>query len=263
VLDGQLPVISTQPATRTVCATATAVFSVVSTNAVSYQWEQWNGSTWVAISGTTTASLSLPNTTVSMNTNTYRVKVIGLCTVITSGTASLFVNPLPTITLTASRPAALLPGQSLTISTTVNPGGGGFAWYKNLQVMTGITSNNLPGLTVDNIGTYRAVYTDPNGCVTTSADLIVSGQASDNLYVYPNPSNGQFQVRFYNSANEAVSVTIYDDKGAKVYSRGLVTTISYTKIDVDISRLPEGIYMVEVMNAAGKRIGVKKIIKQR
>ncbi len=107
------------------------------------------------------------------------------------------------------------------------------------------------------------MYTDPNGCVATSADLIVSGQASDNLYVYPNPNNGQFQVRFYNSANEAVSVIVYDDKGAKVYSRGLVTAISYTKIDVDISRLPAGIYMVEVMNTAGKRIGVKKIIKQR
>ncbi len=38
------------------------------------------------------------------------------------------------------------------------------------------------------------------------------------------------QVRFYNSANEAVSVIVYDDKGAKVYSRGLVTAISYQRL---------------------------------
>ncbi len=151
VLDGQLPVISTQPATRTVCATSPAVFSVVSTNAVSYQWEQWNGSAWAAISGATTASLSLPNTAVSMNTNTYRVKVIGLCTTVTSGAASLFVNPLPTITVTASRPAALLPAQSLTISTTANPGGGSFAWFKNGQLMSGVTSGALSNLTVDHL----------------------------------------------------------------------------------------------------------------
>ncbi len=88
----------------------------------------------------TTASLSLPNTAVSMNTNTYRVKVIGLCTTVTSGAASLFVNPLPTITVTASRPAALLPAQSLTISTTANPCGGSFAWFKNGQLMSGVTS---------------------------------------------------------------------------------------------------------------------------
>lgn len=261
VLDGQLPVISSQPVNRTVCAGSTAMFAVTAINAVSYQWEQWNGSSWATVTGATASSLSLPAATLSMNTNSYRVKVIGLCTTVTSGVATLFVNPLPTITLTTSRPPVLLPPESVTISAVVNPAGGSFVWYKNGVVMTGVSGNTLTGLTVDNIGTYRAVYTDPNGCVVTSAEVAVTAQPSGQLYVYPNPNKGIFQVRFYNAANEAASVVIYDESGARVFSRAFVTIIPYSKIDVDISRMPAGRYVAEVINATGKRIGTKLIVK--
>ena len=121
----------------------------------------------------------------------------------------------------------------------------------------------MTGLTVTNIGTYRAEYTDLNGCRSTSADLIVSAQPSGNLYVYPNPSSGQFQVRFYNSANEQATISIYDQKGARVYSRVFNTTIPYTSLNVDISRLAAGKYLVEVVNSAGRRIGAKWIVVRR
>lgn len=261
VLDGQLPVISSQPVNRTVCATTPAVFNVVSTNAVSYQWEQWTGSAWAAIPGATSATLALQNTTVSMNTNTYRVKVIGLCTTVTSGAASLFVNPLPTISLSASRNTALLPGQLLTISATVSPGGGSFVWFKNGVPVTGISSGSLSNLTVDNIGTYRAVYTDLNGCVATSADLIISGQASEKLWVYPNPNQGRFEVRYYNQVNENLTLNIYNPLGQKIYQRAFTTNLAYTKLPVDFgNRFTEGVYIVEVINALGKKVGTKRII---
>jgi uncharacterized repeat protein (TIGR01451 family) len=261
VLDGQLPVISSQPANRTACAGSTALFSVTASNALSYQWEQWNGITWTAIQGATGSALTLTNAALNMNTNTYRVKVIGLCTTVISGPASLYVNPLPVITLVPSRSPVLLPGQVLTITAAVTPAGGNFAWFKNGAVMNGVIGGALPGLTVDDIGTYRAVYTDLNGCVSTSGDMVVSGFPSGNLYVYPNPNKGQFQVRFYNTANETASVKVFDDRGNTVFSRGLVTTIPYTRIDVDISRMPAGTYLVELVNSFGKRIGVKRIIK--
>ncbi len=263
VSDGQLPVISLQPANRTVCAGTNATFSVTSTNAVSYQWQQYISGTWTNITGQISSSMTLNAVTHSMNTNTYRVNVIGLCTTVTSTAASLYVNPLPAISLAASIPPILLPGQTLTITATVSPGGGSFVWYKDNAVISGATGSSLTGLTVTNIGTYRAEYTDLNGCRSTSADLIVSAQPSGNLYVYPNPSSGQFQVRFYNSANEQATISIYDQKGARVYSRVFNTTIPYTSLNVDISRLAAGKYLVEVVNSAGRRIGAKWIVVRR
>jgi hypothetical protein len=260
VLDGQLPVISQQPVNRTVCAGTNATFSVTSTNAVSYQWQQYIGGVWTNIGGQTSSSMTLNAVTHSMNTNTYRVNVIGLCTTVTSGAASLYVNPLPLISLAASIPPILLPGQTLTITATVSPAGGSFVWFKNNAVITGATGSSLTGLTVSDIGTYRAEYTDLNGCRSSSADLFVTAQPSGNLYVYPNPNTGVFRVRFFNQANEKGTGSVFDEKGARVYKGTYTTTLPYTSLNVDISRLAAGKYLVEVVNSAGKRIGAKWII---
>ena len=93
--------------------------------------------------------------------------------------------------------------------------------------------------------------------VSTSADLVLSTAVSDNMFLYPNPSNGQFQVRFFNQANETATVNIYDEKGSKVYSRSFTTGLAYTALNIDISNMPAGKYLVEVLNAAGRRIGAK------
>ena len=272
VTDGQLPTITAQPVNRTVCAGSSATFNVTAITTpnaggpIAYQWEQWNGSAWVNVTagtGATTAALTFANVSnLPQNTNTFRVKLTGLCTTVFSGAASLYINPLPVISIATSIPPNLLPGQSLNITATVNPAGGSFVWFRNNQVVPGVTGAVLSGLTVDNLGTYRAVYTDLNGCVSTSADVTLTGQPSNNLYVYPNPNTGVFQVRFYNVVNEAASVIIYDAKGARVFVQKFTTGTPYSSMNIDISRSPAGVYIVEVVNAAGKRIAAKRIVKQ-
>ncbi|MEQ1678751.1 MAG: HYR domain-containing protein, partial [Chitinophagaceae bacterium] len=260
VSDGQLPVISQHPVNRTVCAGTNATFSVTSTNAVSYQWQQYIGGIWTNITGQTSSSMTLNAVTHSMNTNTYRVNVVGLCTTVPSNAASLYVNPLPLINLAASVPPILLPGQTLTITATVSPAGGSFVWFKNNAAIPGATGSSLTGLTVSDIGTYRAEYTDLNGCRSISADLFVTAQPSGNLYVYPNPNTGVFRVRFFNQTNEPGSVLVYNENGARVYNQKFTSTLPYTSVLVDISRLAAGKYLVEVVNSAGRRIGAKWII---
>lgn len=261
VLDGQLPVMSSPPVNRTVCTGSNAVFSVTASNVLSYQWQQWNGSAWVNISGATSSSYTVTGVTLAMNTNTFRVILTGLCTVVTSNAVTLFVNTLPTISLTASAPPILLPAQTTTITAIVNPPGGSFVWSLNGTPITGVTGAVLGPLGVDDIGTYRAVYTDPNGCVMTSADMVVSGLASENLWVYPNPNQGQFQVRYYNQNNETLTLNIYNASGQKVYQRSFATTTAYTRMDVNLGgRYSEGVYIVEVINAAGVKVGAKRVV---
>jgi hypothetical protein len=235
-------------------------------NPLTYQWQQWNGSAWVNITGATSSTLTIPAVTFAQNTNTYRCVLTGRCSVVNSGAATLYVNPLPVVNLTTSIAPAITPGQSLNIISTVSMPGGTYAWYRNGVLLTSPLAQGpvLSGLTVDNLGTYRLVYTDPNGCVGTSADVVVSGQATDKLWVYPVPNNGTFQVRFFNQPNESATIRVLDAKGAKVYERTAVTTTAYTRIDVELpAAIADGTYVVELLNSSGNRVGVKKIIVRK
>jgi len=259
VTDSQLPVVTTQPVNTTVCVGSSAVFSVVATNTLSYQWQSWNGAAWVNIAGATASTLTVSGVTFSMNTNSYRVNVTGLCSTVSSGFASLYVNQLPTVSILASRPPVLLPGQSLTLTAVVSPGGGAYQWFKNGVAIAGATGSTLSNLSVDDVGTYTVRYTDPNGCVQTSAGMTVSSETSGNIYLYPNPNSGHFQIRFNNRANEKVTVNIYDEKGAMVYRQTAVTTIAYTSILIDISNLPSETYLVAVIGEDGRLIGARRV----
>ena len=266
VTDSQLPVI-TGPTNKTACAGDNVTFSVTVVTSpspggpLSYQWQSWNGSAWVNIVGATASSLTLNGVTVSMNTNSYRVLAIGLCTTVPSIHGSLYVNPLPSIVLVPSRSPILLPGQFLNIAATVSPAGGSFVWTKNGTTIAGATGNALTGLTVDDYGSYQCTYTDLNGCKMISNIIVVSAQASNNLYVYPNPNPGTFQVRFYNQANENVTVRVYAENGVEVYRHRFVATNSYNSLPINLqSGISSGTYLVEVRNAANQVIGAKWII---
>ncbi|HEV7782571.1 MAG TPA: HYR domain-containing protein, partial [Chitinophagaceae bacterium] len=268
VADAQLPVISIQPANRTVCIGANATFSVTAATSpspggpIAYQWQQWNGSAWVNITGANAATFTVNNVTLAMNTNTYRVVLTGLCQIVNSNAATLFVNTPPIVSINASPlPPLLLPTQFTNLIATVSNPGGTFVWFKNGVQIPGISIGILLNLGVLNAGTYWFVYTDPNGCVSTSASIVIGGLFSNNLYVYPNPNRGTFQVRFYNAPNEVVTVNVFDVRGALVYSHQYTTTLPYTTMDVILPPAhTAGIYLVEVRNASGQQVGAKRII---
>ncbi|MBK6826976.1 MAG: HYR domain-containing protein [Chitinophagaceae bacterium] len=265
VNDASIPVISVQPATVFVCEGGNAVFSVTATagagNPLAYQWQQWNGSAWVNIGGATSSTLTIPAVAFTQNTNTYRVVLTGRCSVVNSAAATLFVNPLPSVTLLTSIPPAIQPGQSLNITSNVNPPGGTYAWFLNGQLLPTALGSSLNNLTVDNLGTYRLVYTDLNGCVGTSANLVISAFQSEKLWIYPNPNTGRFQIRFFNHVNEQITINVYDMKGSRVYQRAVTPTANYTRIDVDLgTAIPAGFYIVEVRGGNGSLIGKKKIV---
>ena len=196
----------------------------------------------------------------TMATNTYRVIVNGLCTTITSGQASLSIRTLPVISLSTSRSPVLIPGQYVNITAAPGTPGGTIAWYRNGVLMPFEVSLALSNLSVDNTGTYHAVYTAPNGCTVTSASVTVSVATSDNLFVSPNPSNGNFQVRIY-APNQPLVLTVYDGKGSKVYQRSVTTgSTPYSRVDVMLPSVAAGPYVLDVRDASGKQIGKKQII---
>ena len=104
---------------------------------------------------------------------------------------------------------------------------------------------------------------DVNGCTNSSASLTISEAANDILFIYPSPNTGQFQVRYYNLNGNAVNprtLSIYDSKGARVFSRTYNITLPYSRMDVDMSNYSKGIYRVELGDVNGKRIKTGSVV---
>ena len=94
---GTLATITTQPASVTVTAGGSATFTVVATagsSTISYQWRR-NGT---AISGATSATLTLNNVTAANDAGDYTVVVMTDAGTVTSNAATLTVNAAPVVT---------------------------------------------------------------------------------------------------------------------------------------------------------------------
>jgi hypothetical protein len=265
ITDAQLPVISQQPASRNACSTDNVTFSVTAAPAggtvpLTYQWQVFNGTTWVNIAGATSASYNVGVVSTLNNHTSYRVLVSSICTTVTSAIALLNVNPLPVVSITPSRTAPVVrPGESIDLTAVVSPGGGTVQWSFNGTPIPGATNLTLAGRTVNHIGTHTVTYTDLNGCVKT-ASIDIIGEASTRVFIYPSPTAGRFQVRFYNTPGQQVRVNVYDSKGGLVYKQDVTTGVQYTSIPIDLSKAESGVYIVEVKDAGGSKIGQGQVV---
>ncbi len=245
----------TQPVNRSACLGGGTTFTASATGGpVAYQWQVSSdgGVTWTNIAGATSGTLTLNGVTQAMNNNRYRVLLSAppCAGTVTSNAAILTVNPLPVVTLSAPD-VTLIPGQRVTLTASSTPAAAanGWAWTLNGSSIAGTT--NTQEADIDKLGTYQARVTDVNGCQASSNELTIGAEASDRLWIYPNPNSGQFQVRLYYDSDVAEKrvVTIYDMNGRAVTSREFTlvdNTPAYLQMDFDLGHDARGPYVVKV-----------------
>src|SRR5258706_454099 len=97
------PSITTQPASQTVTAGQSAIFTVGGTGTLplSYQWQKNSTN----ITGATSSSYTTPATTTADNNSTFDVVVSNAAGSVTSNAATLMVNPPSSISIINSLPA--------------------------------------------------------------------------------------------------------------------------------------------------------------
>ena len=104
---GIAPSISTQPVDTTICPGCNTTIFVVATNADTYQWQLFNGSTWVDLTdtgihnGTSTNTLVITNASASDDGNQYRAilsNTMYICSTITSNSVTLSIRVNTVIT---------------------------------------------------------------------------------------------------------------------------------------------------------------------
>ena len=269
--------ITAQPVNQSGCAQVAYTFSVTAasgTNTPTYQWQVSidGGITYNNLPGETNTTLTIPNANININGNLYRVVVSSSgCNSVTSNAASLLVSNKPGIVLTAPLTSSTNPAVNSMIFATVSPANANilYSWRRNGVIMPNTLISKSITLAVDDEAAYQVTITDvATGCQSTSNVINTLARTSDNLlagrvFVYPNPVATTMQVRFNNSAsaNRGTMLNIYDEKGQRVFSKAYAITGTFGRMDVDMSRMQNGTYMVYIMDNSGKKLGTSKVVK--
>lgn len=236
--------------TASVCASSNGVAYSVDpiANATDYVWTLPAGATLASGSGTNSITVDFASNASSGTIKVYGTNTCG------NGTASpafnVVVNPIP------ATPVITQSGDTLTSSAAT-----GNQWYLDGVEIPGATGNKHIAVY---IGNYTVVVTN-NGCSSAPSNSILvlpvsidEAGLSKVFDVYPNPNNGQFNLKIETHRQEYLSVEVYNSIGSLVWKlentavNGLFTT------NIDLKGSPSGIYSVALKNKNSSI--VKKIV---
>ena len=172
-----LPVITTQPESKSVCSGDSTTLTVVASgSSLTYRWQKdgTNLNETPPFSGTQTATLTITNVGQSeAGSYTCIVTATGSCSK-TSNAAVLSIVQKPQITSQPS-PTSTCSGGNASFTIVVN-GGTSYQWYKdgvqlsNGGVYSGVTTTTLQitGATTAQAGNYSCTVTGSGNCSRTS-----------------------------------------------------------------------------------------------
>ena len=210
--------------------------SITATGGAQYLWS--NGSPFPLMIAT--PSVSTPYTVIVTSPEN--------CT--NQAVVNVTVNPTPTLTTLASR-TLICRNETTTLTAS---GAGTYGWSDGTQGATVVATGTITGTQ-----TYTVVGTSAAGCVSTNTISFrvntcsgLSEWSPETLVIYPNPSNGLIYVGGYESYSH---FQIMDMKGAVVMEGKLTTR------ELNLSELPNGLYLVKAFQANGTDHQVK-VLKQ-
>ena len=279
------PIVVTQnPLTQSGCALDNYTFNVTATGGtLAYQWQVStdNGATYFNVSPATPSSpatsgtistYTINNAPISLNGTLYRVTVTGQpCGIVITPGAQLRLSNKPVVVLTAPVASNTNPSVNSMILVTVSPANANiiYLWKRNGILLPNKLSSTSITLAVDDEASYEVTVTDvATGCQSTSNTINTLASKSDNLltgrvFVYPNPVRTMMQVRFNNSTsiNRSTMLNIYDEKGVRVFSKAYAITGTFGRMDVNMSGMQNGTYLIYIMDNTGKKLAGGKVLK--
>jgi hypothetical protein len=234
VIVNPLPTISIASSNSMICTGQTVTLTV--TGAASYTWNTGSNAAMIADSPTITS--------------TYSVFALDANGCSGSAISSVTVSTFPVLSISSSN-SLICVGQSATL--TVN-GASTYSWSSggitNLEVVTPTVTTN-----------YTVTGTNAGGCATTDTitqfvspctGIAINSIVSENLLVYPNPSNGLFMIML--PADSKIRIT--NILGETVFAENLTEG----KYQIDLTEFASGMYLVNA--EIGGKVKTIKLIKE-
>lgn len=235
--------------TSTICAGTAVTFTTSTANSgstPSYQWQVnganvgSNSSVYVASTLTNGAAVTCILTS-SAN--------CASPTTVTSAPITMTVNPTP------PTPTITNVGGVLTSSAAT-----GNQWYLNGVAIAGATGQTYTP-TANGVYTVKVTV---NGCTSsTSANTTINGVGLDELNafglnIFPNPSQGAFNVTFNAVNGEEYTITVFDEVGRNVYQGAVNNQSGEYTYAVQLGKVADGMYNVRITN--GKTEANRKVV---
>jgi hypothetical protein len=180
-----------------------------------------------------------------------------------SATQQIQVYPIHTVEITLAPNTGVRPGVPVTVIATVSPVDNyTYTWTKNNVLIPSTTTDRITVLGND-AGNYKVTVTAPTGCVVVSDNAFTSSAISSQLFIFPNPNTGLFNVSYNNGdANlTARTLSVYDERGAKVFSKSYSVNVPYGNMVVDIRSKARGQYYVLLIDSNGKKLASATVQK--
>jgi PKD repeat protein len=199
---------------------------------------------WTFPGGTPDSSTVENPTVVYSQQGTYNV---GLTIYNPVGFHSVQVANYITVTPAPAQPMITQIGNILISSAS-----SGNQWYRNDTLLPNETTHldTVP----NNIAFYQCYsVTVSNGTCSATSDTIcfspttttgINNPSVLNMGIYPNPSNGEFFVRFENNTNSESQITITDILGNKVYAETFLSSVGTVTRSIKTESFAAGIYIV-------------------
>jgi hypothetical protein len=219
-----------------ICAGVSGVVFNVSpiNNALTYEWTFPNGATIKSGAGTSSVTVDFAINSSSGIINVYGVNDCGVGP--TSPDFNILVNTIP------ATPIVIRYSDTLISSSS-----SGNQWYLDGVAINGATGQEHIAVYT---GTYHVVVT-LNGCASIPSNSILVLPVSTNellsadlLEIYPNPSNGSFNLNIHSNRNELFNIEIYNQLGVLVWNKYDILTNGILEIKVNIEGYPTGIYTI-------------------
>lgn len=147
-----------------------------------------------------------------------------------------------------------------------HPEASGYLWLPS--------NKTTPTITVDSTGIglhsaqVKVLVTDNNGCVGEDSVMVsfkicggIEELAGIKVQVFPNPSNGLFTLEIKTQKQETLDIAIISPTGETVYSNPGVSVSGMATKKIDVSRLPQGTYLLQVSNGSGRML-IKTVIQK-
>jgi len=113
-------------------------------------------------------------------------------------------------------------------------------------------------VSIQRADTSQGIYANPPVILVYSTNLVSSVDAylgNENISLYPNPTQNTFELRGLISD---YTIQVLDVSG-NVFQ---TYTSTSTKLDIDISTLPEGMYFIHIQSDVNGNVTLQKILKQ-
>ncbi len=226
--------------------------------------ETVTGGTWSVTNAIATVSTSGVVTGLTAGIDTVKYTVTSTCGSVFASYA-VTSNPLPVVPgITGSLSAAV--GSTVTLA---NAATGGVWATSNAAVASVNTTGDVTGISV---GTATISYTLTNGfgCdayrtvnFTVTPFLAVSTIAKQGivLHLFPNPATNIVAVNWANATSGAGTIVITNYTGAQVFKNEIDFTGGEGKKTIDVSNLPAGIYMLQLISGETSYNEKMEIIK--